>query len=103
MADHTCACPACDLELPAADVAAGRQGEGHVAVRFGDAPLGRWRITLDGADVTSRCVEAMAGRWPWGFVVLLSQPLHPCARRCGEACHEQIWGHVTVRREFDDA
>jgi hypothetical protein len=45
-----------------------RLGEGHVAVRFGDAARG-WLILLAGVDVTNDCTEAHGGDPGWAVLL----------------------------------
>lgn len=46
----------------------GPMHEGHVALRFNNVVPGTVKVFLDGDDVTSRCVEAVAGKF--GMVYL---------------------------------
>lgn len=99
-----CGCRACHPErFPSG----GRQGEGHVAARFGDLDhldLAASRATLDGVEVPAS--EAIPG--DHGTVVLLHDPwggepervsrtAHPCP--CGSLafCQVVLHGVVAVR------
>ena len=47
-----------------------RQGEGHISVRFKDR---FFRVFLNEVDVSSDCVEALAGEPGW--VILVERPI----------------------------
>lgn len=53
-----------------------------------------WTVRLDGEDVTDRCVAVRvipnSRTWHNGWVVLLADPLRPCAR-CGALPVHELW------------
>lgn len=92
---------------PAERMSRTRAGEGHLSVRFGD--LGpRYAVLLDGEDVTSRCVEVVAGGDGWaelerhgpsGAVLHPSPCHHQPGCTCGvHVATELRRGHVQVTR-----
>lgn len=87
-------CRFCD---PSIDLGS-RQGEGHVAVRFGDDRSAdcSYRITFNGENVTSQCDEAIGGEH--GCVIFAVEPLRLCP--CGELAIDRIkkTGWVQVER-----
>lgn len=97
---HRCYCRYC---APDRFPSGPRLSSGHFGERVGvtdPGPGKRWRVTLDGVDVTRSCVEALDGSDGW--VQLYSEGRHPCV--CGEGiCEWVVVGSVVVRLVLDPA
>lgn len=73
-----------------------RLSEGHLAVRWGDAPA---IVMLDGEDVSNRCVEARAGTPGWA--VIYPEPVRVCEANREHVYARFVEGNVDViKTEF---
>ena len=77
-------CRACHPEYFSTDLTKPREKEGHIAVEFNDAGPHNTKVFLDSEDITSQCVEAMAGQD--GFVVVLHETPRALHQLC--SCKE---------------
>lgn len=93
--DHIHQCRSCKLSAyPSGE----RMHDRHVAVRLGDARFASYKVFLNGADVTTDTVEAIAG--DDGHVWMLSciPEHHLCS--CGAGvCEIERMGKVEIVRQ----